>query len=223
MKPESLFQNRSEAGRRLAAQLKSYSNQADVIVLGLPRGGVPVAYRVADALNAPLDVYLVRKLGVPGHEEMAMGAIAADGVRYLNFDLINQLEISTQAIKRVVDAEQRELARREAAYRHGRPPLDLADRTVLIVDDGLATGATMTAAVQSVQRQSPKRVVVAVPVASPEICSQLAAEVSQVVCTETPQPFYAVGLWYEQFDQTTDEEVKELLYKARVKEQTLAP
>ncbi|GAB4373287.1 MAG: phosphoribosyltransferase [Elainellaceae cyanobacterium] len=215
------FRNRTEAGQRLARQLQNYANRASAIVLGLPRGGVPVAYEVASALNLPLDVYVVRKLGVPGHEEMAMGAIATGGVRYISDSIVNGLGISQEAIEQVAEVEQRELERREKAYRDDRPPLDLADHTVILVDDGIATGATMVAAVRSLRQQSLQRVVVAVPVASPEVCKMFESEVDEIICAETPQPFRAVGLWYENFAQTTDQEVRDLLYKAQVQYQTL--
>lgn len=216
-----IFQDRIDAGKALANQLRTYANRDDVTVLGLPRGGIPVAYQVADALNAPLDVYVVRKLGIPGHEELAMGAIATGGVRYLNPAIISKLKISESTINRVAAAEQRELERREQAYRDQRPPLDLSDRTVLLVDDGLATGATMLAAVRAIRQQSPRKIVVAVPIAAPETCQMFEPEVDEVICAETPQPFRAVGLWYQDFAQTTDQEVRDLLRKAQVQHQTL--
>ena len=205
------FRDRREAGRILAQQLRTYANRPDVIVLALPRGGVPVAYEVARALDAPLDVFLVRKLGVPGHEELAMGAVATGGVRVLNDEVVNGLRIPEYVIDRVMAAEQRELGRRERLYRGGRPPPDVRGRTVVLVDDGLATGSTMLAAVKALREQRPARIVVAVPTAAPEICEHLTHAADEVVCGITPQPFHAVGLWYEDFSQTTDDEVRELL------------
>lgn len=210
-----LFKNRVDAGKRLAHLLRLYSERPDVIVLALPRGGVPVAAEVAEVLAAPLDVVVVRKLGVPRSEEMAMGAITSGEYRYLNQTLIKQLNISQRAIDNVIEREKQELVRREKAYRADRPPLDLRDRTVILVDDGLATGATMRVAIEAVQHHQPKELVVAVPVAAKEICEQLGAQVSHMVCAETPQPFHAVGLWYEEFDQTSDDEVRSLLVQAR--------
>ena len=205
------FRDRREAGRVLAAQLGAYANRPDVLVLALPRGGVPVAAEVARALGAPLDVFVVRKLGVPGHEEFALGAIATGGVRVLNDDVVRALRIPDRVIDAVAAKEQEELARRERLYRGDRPPLDVRGRTVILVDDGLATGATMHAAIKALRQQQPARIVVAVPTASPETCDELKREVDEVICATTPDPFYAVGLWYEDFSQTTDEEVRELL------------
>jgi len=208
------FRDRSEAGQILAAKLSAYANRPDVLVLGLPRGGVPVAFEVARALDAPLDVFLVRKLGVPGHEELAMGAIASGGVVVLNDAVVRALGIPDSAIDAVAADEQRELDRRERSYRDARPPPDVRDRTVILVDDGLATGSTMRAAAAALCEQHPDRLVVAVPVAAPETCDELASEVDEIVCTITPEPFYAVGLWYEDFSQTTDQEVRDLLVRA---------
>ena len=205
------FGNRTDAGRMLAAQLADYRGRPDVLVLGLPRGGVPVAFEVAQALGAPLDVYLVRKLGVPGHAELAMGAIASGGVRVVNQDMVRSLRISPQQLDAVTRAEEGELQRQERLYRGGRPPPDVSGRTVILVDDGLATGATMQAAVAALRSAGPKEVVVAVPVAPPETCAELAAEADRVVCALTPEPFYAVGAWYRDFSQTSDDEVRELL------------
>lgn len=213
-----LFQDRTEAGQRLAQQLKAYANRQDLLVLGLPRGGVPVAFEVAKALNAPLDVFLVRKLGVPGHEELAMGAIASGGVRILNQEVVENLHISEEIIDRVAATEQQELERREHAYRDDRPPLDLSDRTVILVDDGLATGATMRVAVVAIRQQHPKQIIAVVPVSSPEICDELRVEVDKIICAETPRPFVAVGLWYKKFSQTTDAEVQNLLKQAAERE-----
>ena len=213
MKPR-FFRDRREAGRLLATKLAAYANRPDVIVLALPRGGVPVAYEVARALNAPLDIFLVRKLGVPGYEELAMGAIATGGVRVLNDQLVGGLRIPDYVVDEVAASEQQELARRERLYRSDRPAPDVRGRTVILVDDGLATGATMLAAVKALRQQQPARIVVAVPTASPETCEQLRAEVDDIICAITPEPFHAVGLWYEDFSQTTDEEVRDLLARS---------
>jgi putative phosphoribosyl transferase len=210
-----LFKNRVDAGKRLASLLRLYAHRPDVSVIALPRGGVPVAAEIARELNAPLDVLVVRKLGVPRSEEMAMGAITSGNFQYLNDDLIQRLNIPAAAISAVIQREQRELARREKAYRDDRPPLNLRDRTVILVDDGLATGATMRVAIEAVQQQQPKEFTVAVPVAAKEICQQLGEYADRIVCAETPQPFHAVGLWYQEFDQTSDEEVQTLLDQAR--------
>ena len=195
----------------LAARLEKYAGKADVLVLALPRGGVPVAFEVARALHAPMDVFIVRKLGVPGHEELAMGAVASGGVRVLNDQVVAGLGIPEYVIDAVVNWETEELKRRERLYRGNRPPADVRGKTVILVDDGLATGSTMLAAVQALRRQGPVRIVVAVPVASPDTCELMKAYVDEIVCAATPEPFYAVGLWYEDFSQTTDEEVRELL------------
>lgn len=205
------FANRADAGRQLGLALAAYADRPDVLVLGLPRGGVPVAYAVARALHAPLDVFLVRKLGVPGHEELAMGAIASGGVRILNEDVIQGLSIPPEVVDNVTDAEERELERRAHAYRGGRPPLDVRNRTVIVVDDGLATGSTMRAAVAALRRMEPARLVVAVPTAAAETCALLRREVDDLVCLITPDPFYAVGLWYADFAPTRDDEVRTLL------------
>ena len=206
-----LFRDRREAGRQLAAKLAKYAGRPDVIVLALPRGGVPVAYEVARALGAPLDVFVVRKLGVPGYEELAMGAVATGGVRVLNEQLVNRLGIPERLIDAVAAREQQELARRERLYRDGRPAPDVRGRTVILVDDGLATGATMHAAIEALRQLQPARIVVAVPTASPEVCEEMKAEVDDVICAITPEPFQAVGLWYQDFSQTTDDEVRDLL------------
>ena len=207
------FQDRTHAGRLLAGKLERYRDNPDVIVLALPRGGVPVAFEVAKALNAPLDVFIVRKLGVPGHEEYAMGAIASGGVRVMNPDVAG-MQLPESAVEAVAAREQKELERREHLYRGDRPPLELAGRIVILVDDGLATSSTMRAAAIAVKLQKPARSVVAVPVAAPETCEQFRAEVDEVVCAITPEPFRAVGLWYQDFTQTTDEEVHALLAAA---------
>jgi putative phosphoribosyl transferase len=210
-----LFKNRTIAGQVLAGQLTEYSNVSDVIILALPRGGVPVAFEIAKALNAPLDVLVVRKLGVPQQEELAMGAIASGGVRILNEDIVKLVNISEETIARVAAQEQRELERREHLYRGDRPFPDLQGRIVILVDDGLATGATMWAALASVRREQPAQVVMAVPVAASATCQELELAVDKIVCAATPEPFYSVGLWYEDFPQTTDDQVCELLAKAK--------
>jgi predicted phosphoribosyltransferase len=209
-----LFRDRAEAGRLLAARLEKYAGKPDVIVLALPRGGVPVAYEVARALHAPMDVFVVRKLGIPGQEELAMGAVATGGVRVLNDQVVSGLGIPDYVIDAVVNWETEELKRRERVYRGDRPPPDVRGKTVILVDDGLATGSTMLAAVQALRQQGPARIVVAVPVASPDTCELLKAHVDEVVCAATPEPFYAVGLWYRDFSQTTDDEVRELLARS---------
>lgn len=209
-----LFKDRRFAGQVLAKELTAYGNDPDVLVLGLPRGGIPVAFEVAKTLNAPLDVLVVRKLGVPDQEELAMGAIASGGVRIVNQHIISLVKISDEVIARVAAQEERELDRRERLYRRNRPLKDLQGRTVILVDDGLATGATMWAAVVTVRKQQPAQIVIAVPVAAPETCQELETEVDEIVCISTPSPFQSVGLWYESFPQTTDEEVRDLLAKA---------
>jgi predicted phosphoribosyltransferase len=208
------FRDRTHAGQALAGRLEHYRGEPRLIVLALPRGGVPVAFEVARALNAPLDVFIVRKLGVPGHEEYAMGAIASGGVRVLNPQAAG-LGIPQHALESVAAREQSELERRERLYRGDRPPPVLEDHVVILVDDGLATGSTMRAAVTAVQQLKPRRVVVAVPVAAPETCDEFRREVDEVVCALTPAYFRAVGIWYEDFEQTTDEEVHALLEAAR--------
>jgi len=209
-----LFRNRTEAGRLLASRLMKYAGRPDVLVLGLPRGGVPVAFEVARALSAPLDVFLVRKLGVPGYEELAMGAIATGGVRVLNEDVVQALGIPDEAIDAVAAAEQEELERRQRAYRGDRPAPEVGGRTVILIDDGLATGSTMRAAVAALRQQGPARIVVAVPVGAPGTCEELQNEADEAICARMPEPFYAVGFWYGDFSQTTDEEVHDLLERA---------
>jgi len=209
-----LFHDRADAGRRLAEWLGKYKDRPDVLVLALPRGGVPVAFEVARALHAPLDVFLVRKLGVPGQEELAMGAIATGGVRVLNEEVVRALGIPEEWIEVVTTEAERELTRRERLYRDDRPPLDVHDRTVILIDDGLATGSSMRAAVAALRQLGPSRTVVAVPVAARETCEEFQAEVDEVVCAATPEPFRAVGLWYDDFSQTSDEEVHDLLAAA---------
>ena len=208
------FANRQQAGVELAARLEKYKGD-DVIILALPRGGVPVASEVARALNAPLDVFLVRKLGLPGHPELAMGAIASGGVQVLNADVVEWYRVPTVLIDQVARREQAELERRQVAYRGDTQSPDLRGRTVLLIDDGLATGSTMKAAVRAVRAHKPSRIVVAVPVAAPETCRELAAIADDVVCARTPEPFSAVGQWYIDFSQTTDAEVRQLLQEHR--------
>lgn len=205
------FHDRTEAGRRLAGELAEYAGKPGVLVLALPRGGVPVAYEVARALDAPLDVFLVRKLGVPGHEELAMGAIATGGVRVLNDSVIDMLHVPDRVIDAVAEKEQRELARREVEYRGDRPAPEVRGRTVILVDDGLATGSTMRAAAEALKHEGAERLIVAVPVAPAEACQSFRSEVDEIVCAVTPEPFYGVGMWYDDFSQTTDEEVRALL------------
>ena len=211
---DPLFADRHEAGRRLAGELAAYAGNPDVLVLGLPRGGVVVAYEVATALGAPLDAFVVRKLGVPGHEELAMGAIASGGVLALNTSAVRQLGIDQETINAVVERESRELVRREREFRHGRPALDAKGKIAILVDDGLATGATMHSAVAALRRMEPARVVVAVPVGAPETCAEFRNVADEVVCAVMPEPFWGVGMWYEDFSQTSDEEVKDLLERA---------
>ena len=208
------FADRRDAGRRLARLLSRYSGRSDVVVLALPRGGVPVAVEVAAELVVPLDVILVRKLGVPGHEELAMGAIASGGTAVRNEEVIGALGIPEEAIRRVADREFQELERREREYRGQKPPADVVGRTVILVDDGLATGSSMRAAVGAVRAQGARRIVVAVPVASSDACAEFRTEVDEVVCALIPDHLFAVGQWYDDFTQTTDRDVKELLQRA---------
>ena len=207
------FRDRAEAGQLLAERLRRYADRDDVVVLALPRGGVPVAYEVAKALGAPLHVFVVRKLGVPGHEELAMGAIASGGLLVLDEALVRRLGLAGAQLERAIADESRELERREEAY-GGRDPPDLTGKTVILVDDGLATGATMRAAALAVRRLDPARLVVAVPVAAEETCDQFRDVADEIVCEVTPRPFRAVGLWYDDFSQTTDDEVRELVGRA---------
>lgn len=211
---EQRFKDRRDAGRRLAAKLAKYEREPDVIVLALPRGGVPVAYEVAEALAAPLDVFLVRKLGVPGHEELAMGAIASGGIRVRNDDVIRALHLDEETLDAVASRERGRLHEHELSYRGERPRPSVHGRTVILVDDGLATGASMHAAVQALNEDHPRRLVVAVPVAPPETCEAIRTEVDEIVCAVTPPAFYGIGRWYDEFLQTTDEEVRELLGRA---------
>ncbi|HUQ91956.1 MAG TPA: phosphoribosyltransferase [Bryobacteraceae bacterium] len=208
------FRDRLEAGQVLAKRLKPLVTGSNAVVLALPRGGVAVGFEVAQALHVDLDIFLVRKLGVPGREEFAMGAIASGGVQVLNHDIIRQLGLAPHVIDRVVAREQQEIERRERVYREGRPPLEVESRTVILVDDGLATGASMLAAAQALRAKRPKRIIVAVPVASRRACLAFQQHVDQTVCAETPEPFSSVGEWYEDFSQTSDAEVKELLRRA---------
>lgn len=217
---EPEFQDRAEGGRVLAGLLRAYAHRPDVRVLALPRGGVPVGYEVARGLGVPLDVFLVRKLGVPMHEELAMGAIASGGVRVLNPEVVEMLGIRREQIDAAAARESRELQRREVEYRQGRPPPDVRGRAVILVDDGLATGSTMRAAVAALRKQNPARIVVAVPVGAEDTCDLLSEEADEVVCAATPEPFHAVGLWFRDFDQTSDEEVRELLARAASGEAT---
>ena len=206
-----LFRDRTDAGRKLADRLAAYANYPNAMVLALPRGGVPVAFEVAEALNLPLDIFVVRKLGLPGHEEFAIGAIASRGARVLNQDLIRQLSLSDEIIEHIVAREQRELERREQTYRGQRPVLDVRDRVIIIVDDGLATGSSMRAAIAALRQKRPAKLIVAVPVGARATCSELAALADEAICLETPENFSAVGLWYNDFSQITDEEVIDLL------------
>jgi predicted phosphoribosyltransferase len=211
---QTVFRDRREAGRLLAEKLSTYAGNPGVVVLGLPRGGVPVAFEVARALAAPLDVFLVRKLGVPGHEELAMGAVASGGVVVLNDDVIARLGIAPEEIDAVAAKETAELARREQLYRSGRTSPEFSGRTVILVDDGLATGATMRAAITALRQSGPARIIVAVPTAAPDICEEFKKQADEIVCYMTPAPFLAVGRWYEDFGQTTDNEVCALLAQA---------
>lgn len=210
------YQDRVEAGLALASVLKKYRNRKDALLLALPRGGVPVAYQVAEALHLPLDVFLVRKLGLPGHEELAMGALAQGNGIVFNSEIIEAYHLGNREIERAVQRERKELARREQAYRSGMPPLEVQGKILLLVDDGLATGATMRAAVQALRKQNPATIVVAVPVAPPEVCEDLQREADEVVCPRRPTFFSAIGQWYEDFDQTSDEEVRALLNLSKV-------
>ena len=208
------FRDRAEAGRHLASQLTEYAGRDDVLVLALPRGGVPVAYEVARALSAQLDIFLVRKLGVPGHEELAMGAIASGGVRVLNNDVVDYLQIPKEVIDEVAEVETQELKRRAREYRGDRPEPEVQGKTVILIDDGLATGSTMRAAAAALRQKNPAKIVVAVPVSAPQTCNEYRMGVDEIICVATPEPFYGVGQWYLDFSQTTDEEVRDLLQRA---------
>ena len=217
-----MFRDRTEAGQKLAHKLKSYANRQDLLVLGLPRGGVPVAFEVAMSLNAPLNVLLVRKLGVPGREECAMGALAklprmefaSSSIQILNQEIVERRQISKAAIASVASREQRELQRRESAYRSDCTFIDICDRTVILVDDGIATGATMQAAILAVKQQHPKQIIIAIPVAASEICNELQIKVDRIICIKVPEQFNSVSFWYQNFSQTTDAEVRDLLRRA---------
>jgi putative phosphoribosyl transferase len=211
MRTVTRFRDRSDAGRQLAARLNQYREDAGTIVLALPRGGVPVGAEIARELGAPLDVFVVRKLGVPGHEELAMGALASGGARVLNREVVARIGISPEQLEAVTAREREEVQRRERLYRGDRPAPDVRGRTVIIVDDGLATGATMRAAVAALRQQEPKRIVVAVPTGSADTCEDLRAQADDVVCLITPDPFLAVGFWYEDFGQVSDDEVRSVL------------
>ena len=209
-----IFRDRTDAGHILASKLTKYLNQVNTVILALPRGGVPVAYEIGKALGLPVDIFVVRKLGVPGHEELAMGAIASGGVRHINRDVVDQLRIDSETIDVASRREQKEIERREQLYRGQRSPVDVRNKTVIVVDDGLATGSTMHAAIAALRQHRPARIVVAVPAASPQACSEIADQVDEIICAATPEPFYAVGQWYQEFSQTTDDEVRELLARA---------
>lgn len=211
----ALFKDRVDAGRKLAKELSKYANRPDVLILALPRGGVPVAFEVAKELNVKMDVFIVRKLGVPGNEELAMGAIASDNIRVLNDDVIRSFHISEQVIDSVAANELSEIKRRERTYRGDRPKPEISGSTIILIDDGLATGATMRAAAAALKTKNPAKIVVAVPTAAPDTCRFFEKKVDEVICVATPEPFYGVGAWYENFSQTADKEVCELLDKAR--------
>ncbi|MEA5535556.1 phosphoribosyltransferase [Crocosphaera sp. XPORK-15E] len=205
------FYNRTEAGQQLAAHLTEFKNRKDVLVLALPRGGVPVAFEIAKKLNLPLDVCLVRKLGVPDRRELAMGAIASGGVRIINYDVVNWLHLSPSIIEEVAQQEEQELQRRDRAYRGNKPFPKICDQTIILVDDGIATGSTIKAAIAILKQQNPQKIIVAVPVAPPSVCRQLELEVAQVVCLEMPESLNSISLWYNDFSQTSDQEVCNLL------------
>ena len=211
---QPLFRDRHDAGRVLAKALRKYADLPNLLVVGLPRGGVPVAYEVARALHAPLDIFMVRKLGVAGHEELAMGALATGDVIVWNHDVLDYLKPAQEEIDEVIERQRRELGRRDAAYRGQRPHPQVRDRVVILIDDGLATGASMRAAVEALRLQEPRMLIVAVPVAAAETCEQLRHEADVVICAATPDPFIAVGPWYHDFAPTSDEEVRELLQRA---------
>ena len=210
-----IYRDRVDAGKQLAKRLTDFADRDDVLVLALPRGGVPVAYEVAKALQVPMDIFLVRKLGVPGHEELAMGAISTGGVRVLNDDIVSYLRIPRDVIDAVAAGELKELERREREYRGDRPDPDVRGKTVILIDDGLATGSTMRAAAAALRQQNPTRIIVAVPVSAPQTCDEYRMGVDEIICARTPEPFFGVGMWYEDFSQTTDDEVRDLLGKAR--------
>ena len=209
-----MFQDRRDAGKKLAWAIEALRDWTDTIVLGLPRGGVPIAYEVSTRLNLPLDIFIVRKLGMPGREELAIGAIASDGPVVINQSVVDTLGVSPEAVEAAVEREKLEIKRRERAYREGRPPEPIEGRTALLIDDGLATGASMLAAVRALRPRA-REIVVAVPVAAEETCDEIRREVNQIICCATPRPFIAVGMFYSNFEQTTDEEVRTLLAQAR--------
>lgn len=211
----ALYKDRVDAGKKLAKELSKYANRSDVLIFALPRGGVPVAFEVAKELNVKMDVFIVRKLGVPGNEELAMGAISSDNIRVLNEDVVRSFQIPERVINMVAENELRELERRERAYRGDRPKPEISGSTVILIDDGLATGATMRAAAAAIKIKNPAKIVVAVPTGAPDTCELFRREVDEVICVATPEPFYGVGAWYGNFSQTTDEEVCDLLNKAR--------
>lgn len=211
----ALFEDRIDAGKKLAKELSKYANRSDVLILALPRGGVPVAFEVAKELNVKMDVFIVRKLGVPGNEELAMGAISSDNVLVLNEDIVKSFQIPERVINMVAENELKELKRRERTYRGDRPKPEISGSTVILIDDGLATGATMRAAASAIKTKNPAKIVVAVPTGAPDTCELFKKEVDEVICMATPEPFYGVGAWYGNFSQTTDEDVCELLDKAR--------
>lgn len=212
------FHDRQDAGLKLANKLEDYSKKPEVLVLALPRGGVPVAYEISKALSAPLDVLIVRKLGVPGHEELAFGAIASGNTLIFNEEIINSLHLSDDKIKQVIEKETNELKRRELLYRKGKPPISVKDKTIILVDDGIATGATMLAAVNSIAKQKAKNIIIATPVAALSTAEDFINKVDEFICLLQPFDFYAVGLWYDNFNQTSDEEVADLLMKANKNE-----
>ena len=209
-----IFRNRQQAGQILASRLEKYANREEVIVLGIPRGGVPVAFEVAKALNQPLDIFVLRKLGVPGHEELAFGAIGSGGVRVVNANLVTELGLSDVQVAAVIRAEQEELKRREKIYRGNRPPLEVRGRTVILIDDGIATGSSILAAIHALRRMQPEGIVVGTPVGPPDTVIRLQREVNELVCVEMPESFYGVGQFYVDFSQVSDQEVNELLDRA---------
>ncbi len=211
----TLYRDRKQAGQKLAEALSGYADRDDVVVLALPRGGVPVAFEVATRLHAPLDVMIVRKLGTPGQPELAMGAIASGGVRIVNEDVVRGLHISEAALEAVAQREEKEIERRERAYRGDHPPLEVRDRQVIVIDDGLATGATMLAAVAALKAREPAHVTVAVPTAAADSCERVRTQADEVIALAMPEPYFAVGVWYENFSQTSDDEVRALLDRAR--------
>ena len=209
-----LFQDRFDAGRLLAHKLRAFANRPDTVVLALPRGGVPVGFEVAKMLNVPLDIFVVRKLGVPGYEELAMGAIASGGIRVLNEDVVRAAGVPNEVIDAVAAKEERELERRQRDYREGRPPVDVQGHIVIVVDDGLATGSSMRVALQALKRKRPAQIIVAVPVGARATCAEFQSEGYHIICAVTPEPFQSVGQWYRDFSQTSDEEVRDLLRQA---------